>query len=144
MNTSADAPFLDCAYKLTEYAGVPRRKRSEGKATWPGRKQVIRRRDGAGRLAGDLLTLEGDDEPHEGSALLQPVLVEGRPVAAAPGLEASRDHARRELAGLPESLRALESSAPYAAQVSARLQAMAQQVDARTLAAAGRPEPGRA
>lgn len=39
MNTSADAPYLDCAYKQTEYAGLPRRKRSEGKATWPGRKQ---------------------------------------------------------------------------------------------------------
>ncbi len=37
MNTSADAPFLDCAYKLEEYDGRPRRKRSEGKATWPGR-----------------------------------------------------------------------------------------------------------
>ena len=38
--TSHDAPSLDCAYKLQEYAGLPRRKRSDGKATWPGRKQV--------------------------------------------------------------------------------------------------------
>src|SRR5690606_10075766 len=37
--TSFDAPALDCAYKLQEYAGVARRKQSEGKATWPGRKQ---------------------------------------------------------------------------------------------------------
>ena len=43
MTTSADAPYLDCAYKLQEYAGRPCRKRSEGKATWPGRKQVYRR-----------------------------------------------------------------------------------------------------
>ena len=40
-----DAPALDCAYKLQEYAGQPRRKRSEGKATWPGRKQVYRSYD---------------------------------------------------------------------------------------------------
>lgn len=33
---AADAPYLDCAYKLVEYAGKPSRKRSEGKATWPG------------------------------------------------------------------------------------------------------------
>ena len=46
--------------------------------------------------------------------------------------------------GCPNPCARLESSAPYAAEVSARLQAMAQQVDARTLAAAGRPEPGRA
>ena len=43
LTTSSDAPALDCAYKLQEYAGVPRRKRSQGKATWPGRKQVWRR-----------------------------------------------------------------------------------------------------
>ena len=27
LTTSADAPALDCAYKLEEYAGMPRRKR---------------------------------------------------------------------------------------------------------------------
>jgi nicotinate phosphoribosyltransferase len=41
MTTSA-APSLDCAYKLQEYAGRPCRKRSEGKTTWPSRKQVYR------------------------------------------------------------------------------------------------------
>ena len=45
LDTSSDAPYLDAVYKLQEYAGVPRRKRSEGKATWPGRKQVFRHRD---------------------------------------------------------------------------------------------------
>ena len=34
--TSQDAPTLDCAYKLQEYAGLPRRKRSVGKATLAG------------------------------------------------------------------------------------------------------------
>ena len=47
MDASYDVPTLDCAYKLQEYAGRPRRKRSEGKATWPGRKQVFRSYDGA-------------------------------------------------------------------------------------------------
>ncbi len=42
LDTSSDMPYLDCAYKLQEYAGRARRKRSEGKATWPGRKQVYR------------------------------------------------------------------------------------------------------
>ena len=37
LTTSADRPYLDCAYKLQEYAGRPCRKKSEGKATWPGR-----------------------------------------------------------------------------------------------------------
>ena len=141
MNTSADAPFLDCAYKLTEYAGVPRRKRSEGKATWPGCKQVFRRLAPGGQPVGDLLTLQGDEQ--DGTALLQPVMIAGRRTAGAPTLQASRDFARRQLAALPESLRALEHTTTYAVEVSARLRAMAHQVDQRTLEAAGAAAPGR-
>src|SRR5207302_1652471 len=58
--TAADAPYLDCAYKLVEYAGRPRRKRSEGKASWPGRKQVWRRHGDDGRMREDVLALEDD------------------------------------------------------------------------------------
>ena len=42
MSVSADAPCLDIAYKLTEYAGVGRTKLSSLKSTMPGRKQVFR------------------------------------------------------------------------------------------------------
>ena len=42
LDTSSDAPTIDAVYKLQSYAGVARRKRSEGKATWPGIKQVWR------------------------------------------------------------------------------------------------------
>src|SRR5262249_52862637 len=58
VDTSADAPYLDCAYKLQEYAGRARRKRSIGKATWPGRKQVFRRTGPDGRMCEDVVTLE--------------------------------------------------------------------------------------
>src|SRR5206468_4255716 len=46
MATSADAPFLDTAYKLVEYAGVARMKHSQDKTTLPGRKQIFRERSG--------------------------------------------------------------------------------------------------
>ncbi|MCR6628639.1 MAG: nicotinate phosphoribosyltransferase [Magnetospirillum sp.] len=65
LTTSSDAAALDCAYKLQEYAGEARRKTSEGKATWPGRKQVFRRFDADRRMADDLLALEGEDAPGE-------------------------------------------------------------------------------
>ena len=63
LTTSSDVPALDCAYKLQEYAGLPRRKRSAGKATWPGRKQVWRRYGPDGRMAGDVVSLEADAQP---------------------------------------------------------------------------------
>ena len=72
MDTSADAPYLDCAYKLVEYAGKARRKRSEGKALWPGRKQVYRSYDHAGFMVGDVLSLE--DDKLQGEALIRPVM----------------------------------------------------------------------
>ena len=54
--TSSNTPALDCAYKLQEYGGLPRRKRSTGKATWPGRNQVWRRYDRYGYMMADVLS----------------------------------------------------------------------------------------
>ena len=140
MNTSADLPFLDCAYKLQEYAGLARRKRSEGKATWPGRKQVYRSFDTGGHMAGDVITLldadaDGDadaDAPPAGQPLLQPVMRAGRRLAASPGLAQVRRHARAELARLPPALRGLTPApTPYPVRVSAALAALRAEVDAR-------------
>jgi len=111
MNTSADAPYLDCAYKLTEYAGLPRRKRSEGKATWPGRKQSWRRYASDGRTCGDTLTLDG--EVCEDMPLMQPCMARGRRVAAPVALCESRAYAARQPAALPSALCALEQSPTY-------------------------------
>jgi len=132
--TSSDLPSLDCAYKLQEYAGVARRKRSEGKATWPGRKQVYRHCDADGRLARDVLALES--EAATGESLLQPVLRAGRRLAPSPALADVRAHAARELARLPEALRALRASGPaYEVVVTPALRALADDVDRRQRAA---------
>jgi nicotinate phosphoribosyltransferase len=128
MNTSADAPYLDCAYKLEEYDGRPRRKRSEGKATWPGRKQVYRRFDPSGRLAGDTLALV--DEQVAGTPLLEPVVRRGRLLQTLPTLEAVRERTRAELARLPEAVRSLDAVAPYPVDVAPSLRALAQRIDA--------------
>ena len=106
LTTSSDAPALDCAYKLQEYAGRPRRKRSEGKATWPGRKQVYRRHDADGTIAGDTVALLG--EPVDGEALLRPAMRAGKRVDGFPGLTEARAYAAASLARLPAPLRRLE------------------------------------
>jgi nicotinate phosphoribosyltransferase len=129
LDTSADAPYLDCAYKLQEYAGEARRKRSEGKATWPGRKQVYRRHDADGIMAGDLLTLESD--PQDGTALVQPVMRAGRRLGSAETLAAIRARVARELARLPQALRGLASEPRYEVRLAPALQALAAEVDRR-------------
>jgi nicotinate phosphoribosyltransferase len=135
LTTSGDAPSLDCAYKLEEYAGLPRRKRSEGKATWPGRKQVYRLRNGSGVMQGDVLTVEGDVQP--GEPLVREVMRGGKLSAALPTLEEARVHAAHELAALPASVRDLAEPGSYRVQVAPALRRLAEQVDARI----GSPPP---
>jgi nicotinate phosphoribosyltransferase len=130
--TSADAPALDCAYKLQEYAGIARRKRSEGKATWPGRKQAWRTLDAAGRMAGDTLTVEGD--PQAGNPLLRPAMRNGRRTGGLETLAQARAHAAAELARLPAPLQRLEAMA-YPVAIAPALHALAAACDARQAAA---------
>lgn len=129
MNTSSDHPYLDCAYKLQEYAGLPRRKHSEGKATWPGRKQVFRQVDALGTLLGDTLTLL--DDPVPGQPLLEPVMREGQRLFPSPPLTVVREHARQQLAALPAALRQLDPAEPYPVQVSKALRSLAGELDRR-------------
>jgi nicotinate phosphoribosyltransferase len=127
--TSSDAPALDCAYKLQEYAGLPRRKLSTGKATWPGRKQVWRRYGPDERMAGDILSVEDDVQP--GEPLIQLVMQNGRRTKPRPTLADIRAHAARELERLPERLRRLEPGASYPVQVADALMQLAADVDRR-------------
>ena len=130
MDASADAAYFDCAYKLQEYAGLARRKRSEGKSTWPGRKQIYRAYDDKGLMAGDLLTLE-DDAP-AGEPLIRQVMKAGRRLEPATPLGQVREDAREQLNRLPEELRQLDSASPYPVRVSDALRQLAEEVDRRT------------
>jgi nicotinate phosphoribosyltransferase len=126
---SVDVPALDCAYKLQEYAGKPKRKLSEGKVTWPGRKQVWRAYGTDGRMSGDILSLESDKQP--GEALIVPVMRGGKRLTPKPTLAQIRERAARDLARLPEPLRKLEP-ADYPVKVADALRALAKQADALT------------
>ncbi len=131
LTTSEDAPALDCAYKLQEYAGIARRKLSSGKATWPGRKQVFRRYDRANMLH-DMLTLES--EQAEGEPLVVPVMRRGRRLQPAETLAAIRDRCAADLSRLPPSLRTLDGPYAYPVAVSPALQDLAASVN-RSIAA---------
>lgn len=132
LTTSSDQPALDCAYKLQEYAGLPRRKRSTGKATWPGRKQVWRRYDAAGFMAGDLLALEGD--PQEGEPLIRLVMQGGRPLAPPPSLADLRARVADASARLPPGLKSILPSDHYGVAISRALVELTAAVDRRLAA----------
>jgi nicotinate phosphoribosyltransferase len=144
MTTSSDVPSLDIVYKLQEYAGVPRRKRSANKATWPGRKQVWRRYAADGRMASDLLALETpspEAAKHDGEPLTRLVMQNGKRLAAAPSLPDIRARSQRELERLPEPLRRLDPAASYPVEVAKALRELAEEVDRRLLARQAHEHP---
>jgi nicotinate phosphoribosyltransferase len=138
LTTSSDVPAIDFIYKLQEYAGAPRRKRSDKKATWPGRKQVWRRYDADGRMAGDRIALDLASAPAANTAdgagaepLVHCVMRHGRRLAPSPSLDEIRSRAKRELERLPENLRRLEPCANYPVEIGEDLVRLADAVDSR-------------
>jgi nicotinate phosphoribosyltransferase len=110
MGVSRDAPALDIAYKLVEYAGRGRLKLSTGKVVLPGRKQIARiEQDGV--AVHDVLGR--CDEPLPGRPLLQQVMKGGERLAAGRvSLNEARVNAARERDRLPARVRGLEAAHP--------------------------------
>ena len=121
MGTSSDAPTIDSVYKLVAYDGAGRMKLSEGKATLPSSKQVVRQFDGDTAVR-DVIGLV--DENLDGEPLLVPVMKDGARLTAPDALTTIRERARREVARLPERIRNLEpAEPPYPVEVSDALTA---------------------
>lgn len=110
MGVSADAPSLDSAYKLVEYAGHAEMKLSPGKCTLPGVKQVFR--DSVGGRWDDVLALRDEPVPARYEPLLVSVMRGGRRTAGAEDaidLCAARERLESDLARLPGAARRLRA-----------------------------------
>jgi nicotinate phosphoribosyltransferase len=127
VDASADAPYLECAYKLQEYAGRPRRKHSEGKASWPGRKQIFRSYGADGRMQADEVTLESESRP--GEDLLVPMMRAGRRLSPPESLAELRDATLANLERLPPPLKSLEPVAPFEVTIGRALVELADKLD---------------
>ena len=132
LGVSADAPTVETAYKLVSYEGRPVRKRSAGKASIPGAKQVWRSAAG-----GDDLITARDEVVVGAEPLLVPVVRDGARVVDRPTIEAGRQAFRRDLDALPVAARRLRSPVPLAAEHSPALLRLAEEADAAHADAAG-------
>jgi len=124
MDVSADAPYLDMAYKLVRYAGRNVLKFSTGKETWTGEKQVYRTRGPNGHFAGDRLALREEDRPAGAEPLLGTVMTSGAVTTPLPALPAIRDYCAAQLRALPDAVRRLSDPATYPVAYSDRLIAL--------------------
>lgn len=135
MDVSADAPYLDMAYKLVRYEGRDVLKVSAGKETWTGEKQVYRTRGPDGRLAGDLLALREEPAPAGAEPLLRPVMAGGALLEPPPPLTQARERCGAQLAALPDVVRRLEDAVPYPVRRSDALCSAQRALRTRVLAA---------
>ncbi len=124
MGTSADYPYTDVIYKLSETMNgkgefTPMMKLSKGKLTLPGRKQVYRFADDKGNYIKDVITLA--DEKTEGTALLAKVMENGRVLRALPSLDEIRATAQENLKKLPKKYHALTNAPAYPVEFSQAL-----------------------
>jgi nicotinate phosphoribosyltransferase len=123
LGVSADAPYLDSVYKLVSYDGRPVAKRSTGKATLPGAKQVF-------RAPGfeDTLALRDEPAPAGARPLLERVMTGGRRLRPPEELARSRARLESDLSELPTGAKDLLDPVAPLAKRSASLDRLTEEV----------------
>ena len=112
--------MLETVYKLVAAGGRPMAKRSPGKATLPGAKQVWRRPG----FGGDVLALAGEPGPApDAEPLLAPV-APGRPPGDPEAVAAARARFERDWSQLPQKYRDLTNPTRYEVELSNSLKAL--------------------
>lgn len=119
MGCSADAPYLDLAYKLVSYQGRPTLKLSSGKETWVEAKQIWRSLDSQGVIESDLMGLRGENQP--GAALIETVMENGRRTSPRQDWQAARERYLSGLETLPSKCLELENPEPLTPAISPAL-----------------------
>jgi len=116
MGVSADAPFLDSAYKLVAFGDRPVMKLSTGKATAPGAKQVYRGADG------DVIALRNEPAPPGTEPLLVPVMRGGHRLHPSEPLTRPQDRCKADITALPPSITRLHHPGTIGVSLSPRLE----------------------
>src|SRR5258708_21166979 len=128
LTTSSDAPLLGGVYKIVamERGGrdVPMMKRSPGKETLPGVKQVWRTFTGSS-AAGDVIGLADEPGPSGAQPLLKCVMTDGRRVEAPRTIDDLRQACRQRVDQLPAGVRRLQGAGTYPAMLTLTLRATA-------------------
>ncbi|NUP08126.1 MAG: nicotinate phosphoribosyltransferase [Polyangiaceae bacterium] len=115
---ASDAPVLDMAYKIVEYAGQPCLKLSDGKSTLAFPKQVWRRLGEDGQYAEDILGLRGEPPPTGAfHPLLERVVLRGERCAPVLSLAEQRAQHAAEIARF-QHYRSIEGRDKYPVGIS--------------------------
>lgn len=126
---SEDAPYADMVYKMVRFAGRDVRKRSTGKVSLAGEKQIFRKVDENGYYCEDIIGTRNESHPGV-SGLLQTVLQNNRRIAPPMDLKHLRKEFSNNFRKLPDSYKSLDAAGQYPVRISEALQAVQRAVDA--------------
>ncbi len=132
MGVSADAPYLNMAYKMVMYNRRPVMKLSSGKISLAAPKQVFRQRDEKGFFKRDFIGLQ-DETIADAEPLLIPVMKEGKRLLESELLPEIQQRFRDEFAQLPATYKDLQGNPNYPVTITSRLQTLQDQVSKEIL-----------
>ncbi|MBD2364597.1 nicotinate phosphoribosyltransferase [Anabaena minutissima FACHB-250] len=107
-------------YKLVEIDGIPVMKKSSGKTTYPGRKQIFRSFEGS-QVKADRLGLVTDTPLATEKPLLELVVKEGQRLQPPETLSEIRQRTAASVASLPEKIRQLNHPIALTVEISPSL-----------------------
>jgi nicotinate phosphoribosyltransferase len=125
LGTAADAPFVDSVYKLVTVEGRPVMKRSPGKESLPGAKQIWR---AMGRP--DVLSRREETGPTGADPLLRPAMRGGHRVRAHQEISDAKAALDEDLSWLPDDAKRIRAPEPAGPLISDDLRALARTTDA--------------
>lgn len=120
---------INGVYKLVEIDGIPVMKKSSGKVTYPGRKQIFRSFE-SGKLKADSLGLAWES-PLGAQPLLQLFLKQGKRVQPPETLAQIRQRTSASVAALPQAVRQLDNSVQVEVEISAKLRELTEETKRR-------------
>ncbi|MCA9400713.1 MAG: nicotinate phosphoribosyltransferase [Candidatus Omnitrophica bacterium] len=134
MVTSKDEPALDLTYKLVQIndpaMGLQfKAKRSQGKHTIPGKKQLYRKYSKSGKIEKDVLMLYHDHTKDKMRSLLQPVVIGGRLHKPMPTLDQIRTRVQQSLHSLPDDFLHLKKKKRFEIELGGRVKAASQKME---------------
>ncbi len=131
MGVSADAPYLDMAYKLVSYGGHPVLKLSPSKMSLPSAKQVFRFLTDEGKIEKDIIGLR-EERLQGGEPLLRKVMDRGQITMPSPSLPKIQDIFREEFSRLDDSYKTIRGEAGrFPVELSSRLDSLQKDMIAR-------------
>lgn len=123
IGVSADAPFMDVAYKMVRFGNKNIRKISTGKVSLAGEKQVFRFSDDLGRYKEDFIGMRSE-KFETAQPLLYLVMKDGKRLNPHPSLSEIRKRFKRNFSQLEETYKHLTKKVVFPVKVSRQLKAL--------------------